>query len=433
MRKRAKDFVRRHRPTVSLRRSEHIDPATRLVVRPIANRRSAFDLIDGTDVDYRRYTPAEDYRSAHVAVIPMHTADLAWVRERVPWIVWRLAAAGRLVLVFDRSGEGAPHRERFSDDLHALLRERRVSPHRCVLLTQNRCYRADYEAHCRRRNVDRMTVVEYDYFIARFFLDFAANGEDVLNERLAAFESRAAERERRFFALNYTARAHRVRFLLRLLGDRLLDRGFVSFGGFKGEAGASPSAIGVDDAAAMLREANDAGLLPLLPQLADRGRIVFGDASSRPEPAAADRLAADLETDLYGRSWFSVVTETEMDDQPIRITEKMLKPLVNLHPFIVFGNPGSLSRLRALGFRTFGDAIDEGYDEEPDPQARFERAYGEVRRLCSLTQEELGRLQARLCDVLVFNARHGLVKMPRIYRKTLNRELTEAIRQVVLS
>ena len=432
MHKRAKDFVRRHRPTFSLRRVPRADPSFRLVVRPIAFRRSAFDLIESADFDYRRYSPSEDFRSANVAVIPMHTASLDWVLQRVPWIVWRLAAAGHLALVFDRSGEGAPHSEEFSSRLHAILREKGIDLARCLLLTQNRTYREDYAAYCRKAGIgSAMEVFEYDYFISRFFHDFAERGGDVFQRRLSAFQARPVVRERDFISLNRMIRPHRLMFLLRLMRDGLFDSGFVSFGGFKRPGDTGDASIGRDEALSMLAREPDLApaLVPLLPKLFDLGEVFIGEGSF----ATAERLAADLETDLYANTWFSVVTETEMTRRPIRTTEKPLKPLVNFHPFVVMGNPGSLAQLRGFGFQTFGSVLDEGYDDEPDPRKRFDRVYREVQRLCRLDQTELRKLEERLGDVLVSNARHGLLEMPGIYRDRLNRALIEKVRAVATS
>lgn len=424
---RVKDFVRRHWPTASLRRLERTDPRTRLIVRPIAYRRTAFEIVESDDVDYRRYTPAEDFRTANVALIAMHTADLHWVCQRVPWIVWRLAAAGRLALVFDRSAEGVAHNPRFTNALHGLLREKGVELARCLLLTQNRTYRHDYEDYCRASGVaPDLHVFEYDYFISRFFHDYREHGAEVFERRLAAFERRPPERERRFISLNHSARPLRVLFLLGLIRDGLLERGFVSFGGFH-EDGKFAEAK-VKDALLRLPGFEDLArdLIPNLPSLAGLGEVFIGKGSF----STAERLAADLETDLYGRAWFSTVAETEMTSQPIRITEKPLKPLVNFHPFLVLGNPGSLANLRGFGFQTFANVIDESYDEVPDPRQRFDRVYAEVRRLCQLDQAALRELETGCREVLIANARHGLVEMPTIYRDKLNRALIDKVKEV---
>lgn len=435
MHRHAKNFFRRHRPTLSLRWAHRTDPSMRLVVRPIAVRRSAFDLIESEDVDYRGYSSGEDFRAANVVVIPMHTVGLDWVLERVPWIVWRLAAAGRLALVFDRSGEGTSHHEGFTTRLHSLLAGKGVDLARCLLLTQNRTYRQDYQAYCKAAGISRaLEVFEYDYFISRFFHDYAERGGDVFERRLKAFHARPARRERRFISLNHSIRPDRLVFLLSLMRDNLFEDGFISFGGFNRAADPSDIRITPGDAQQMLArhrrfDGLARALIPLLPKLAERGEIFFGEGSF----ATAGRLAADLETDLYAKTWFTAVTETEMGRRPIRITEKPLKPLVNFHPFVILGNPGSLAQLRAFGFQTFESVLDEGYDNDPDPRRRFDRVYGEVRRLCGLDDAELRRLEDRLRDVLVANARHGLLEMPKIYRDRMNRALIEKVRAVATS
>jgi hypothetical protein len=43
------------------------------------------------------------------------------------------------------------------------------------------------------------------------------------------------------------------------------------------------------------------------------------------------------------------------------------------HPFAVYGGQHSLAKIRALGFETFGNDIDESYDECPYPQERADR------------------------------------------------------------
>ena len=430
-----KNFVRRHRPTLSLRRARRADPSTRLVVRAIAFRRLAFDLVESDDVDFHRYAPGQDFRSANVAVIPLHTASLDWVLERVPWIVWRLAAAGRLALVFDRSAEGTAHREEFTVRLHALLLGKGIELPRCLILTQNRTYRADYEAYCKASGVGRfMEVFEYDYFISRFFHDYAEHGHDVFERRLSEFRSRPAERERHFISLNRVVRPHRLRFLLSLMRDGLFESGFISFGGFKRSADSGDIRIRPEEAQEMLVREPVFGdlasaLLPHLQRLVDLGDVFFGEGSF----LTAERPVADLETDLYQKTWFTAVMETDMWRRPFRITEKPLKPLVNFHPFVIFGNPGSLALLRAFGFQTFGSVLDESYDGERDPRKRFDRVYNEVRKLCGLDQAELRRLEGRMQDILVANARYGLVEMPKVYRDRLNRALIEKVRAVASS
>ena len=81
----------------------------------------------------------------------------------------------------------------------------------------------------------------------------------------------------------------------------------------------------------------------------------------------------DRETDAQRHiryEWFddthiSVVAETDIYtpfNQKIFITEKTFKAIAFQHPFLLWGNPGSLAYLKTQGFETFENLFDESYD-----------------------------------------------------------------------
>lgn len=72
----------------------------------------------------------------------------------------------------------------------------------------------------------------------------------------------------------------------------------------------------------------------------------------------------------YTDTWFSVVTETIYDYPYSFRTEKIWKPILMAHPFVVAANPGYLRDLRAAGFQTFSNYIDESYDQIDCPSSR---------------------------------------------------------------
>ena len=45
------------------------------------------------------------------------------------------------------------------------------------------------------------------------------------------------------------------------------------------------------------------------------------------------------------------------------ITEKITRPMLNLHPQIIYGASGTLEHLKSLGYKTFSDYWDEDYDQ----------------------------------------------------------------------
>jgi hypothetical protein len=103
---------------------------------------------------------------------------------------------------------------------------------------------------------------------------------------------------------------------------------------------------------------------------------------------------------FYQTSFASFVNESyvhETTNIGPYLSEKVMKPLAYGHPFLVFGSAGSLANLQELGFETFGDVIDETYDNEPDDVQRWSRAFEQVQWLCKQNLPALlKKLQPRL-------------------------------------
>ncbi len=367
----------------------------------------------------------------------------AWA-EALPAPLAARIAAGDAGLAFDAAEEGVLHSQERTSALHDFARRLGGSPARCVYITQDRSYEADYAAHCASIGAkERMTVLTYDYWARRFFLPYETGGEEVFAQRLATYRARPRRRDRRFLSLNLTPRASKALFLLRLLRDGLWDAGFVSFGGFgvavqnKRRDGAPPPPNFARIAAKLreqLRGFDDLidDLEPLLPALGGKGRILLGEVSADADTGRILELPiGDTPLSEHECSWFTVLTETEMLNRPSRITEKPLKPLVNFHSLIMFGNPGSLALIRELGFQTFAGAIDEAYDEELDPRRRFDMAYDEFRRLCALNEAQMDALERSLSETLIHNARWGLTRLPAIYRDQIDPAFVARVKAAV--
>lgn len=81
-----------------------------------------------------------------------------------------------------------------------------------------------------------------------------------------------------------------------------------------------------------------------------------------------------MNTEWYDSTYMSMVVETNVSPgskyTPIFITEKTFKPIAFQHPFVVYGNCGTLRRLHEWGFETWDHLWDESYDEIQDVNAR---------------------------------------------------------------
>lgn len=78
-----------------------------------------------------------------------------------------------------------------------------------------------------------------------------------------------------------------------------------------------------------------------------------------------------IDTDIYNRTFFSVVVESHNFPGVFFFTEKVAKPMIAQRLFVLAAPAGSLQKLRDLGFKTFGSVIDETYDNIQDDALRF--------------------------------------------------------------
>jgi hypothetical protein len=99
----------------------------------------------------------------------------------------------------------------------------------------------------------------------------------------------------------------------------------------------------------------------------------------------------------YTDSWYSLVTETIFDYPYTFRTEKIWKPMLMAHPFVVAANRGYLRDLRNAGFQTFGLFIDETYDEIDCPHARMERIIDTVRGIGQQGAAEFWEASRDIC------------------------------------
>lgn len=81
-------------------------------------------------------------------------------------------------------------------------------------------------------------------------------------------------------------------------------------------------------------------------------------------PILWNQGAFDL-SDRYRDVFCDIICETYFSGRTFFVTEKTWRPIINLRPFIVQGPTWYLHNLHKLGFKTFSQWWDEGYDEDP--------------------------------------------------------------------
>ncbi len=343
--------------------------------------------------------------------------DVDSLADRIPRSVQERLTAGAAHLILSAPREGHRFDGRFGRAFDGLAKKLNCRHRQIVFLTQNSLYDARYRAWCQEQGIESSRRIKV-LFHNSPLLRMAFEGDD-----LGTFSNEGPVRPRKFLFLNNIPRAHRL-FLFKEVADHgLLTEGLVSFN-FRARDAWEHSMFGVpllDDLRVFyprlgrrqirqLCDHLDGTYLPLRLDLTDRDQL--SDQGRPCSPTA-------VPWELFQQSYFSLVAETEMDsgDDLRRFTEKSLKPLLGMHPFLVAGQPGTLAALRELGFRTFGSHIDEHYDEVEDAYQRAQLVFQQVRRLCQMSPEVLHDWFCELQPVLIHNQRHFVHHMPRWWKR----------------
>ena len=126
-----------------------------------------------------------------------------------------------------------------------------------------------------------------------------------------------------------------------------------------------------------------------LQSFADLGYISMrsmGTSLENDDTAGAFR---PIPNSFYDDTYLSVYVESNCENNKlIHITEKTFEPLLKGHFIMPFANPGTIQRLRDLGFR-FPDFIDYSYDNIEDVRWRFAVFHKLVKDALKLPWDEL--------------------------------------------
>ena len=111
----------------------------------------------------------------------------------------------------------------------------------------------------------------------------------------------------------------------------------------------------------------------------------------------------------YQETYLSIVSETIYSPENITpfecmfLSEKICKPLINLHPFILMSTPYSLQKLRKFGFKTFDGFIDESYDKEENHLKRTQMIFDELDKFRNKSDKDLKDWWKEILPILEHN------------------------------
>lgn len=199
---------------------------------------------------------------------------------------------------------------------------------------------------------------------------------------------------KKFICLNRMPRLHRLALLRMLSKKDLVRQGYYSF---PIESNTKDMLDNVEETYSNLTHLMDPTekVLKSLPLNVDTHDILGLNHAYTPQ--------RDL-MKFYRDSYFSIVLETYFENHHLNFfTEKIFKPIIHKHPFVLVSTPHMLESLRSYGYKTFDSIIDESYDKIEDPSDRLIAVVNEIERLCNLSESELVEFKTKSLEIVNHN------------------------------
>ena len=265
--------------------------------------------------------------------------------------------------------------------LHTKLHEYKIPTDKCIFSFAGYNQKEWYESFCEKYNISQKIKLNHNHWV------WKTKGEEYWNyKNLEEFNKihldyKIEPKKYDFNCLNRRLRTHRLYILGKLNKLNLIDNNIVTYD------------FTINENKDHLKE---------IPNIQDNEMLDFTDIKKYIVDLQINKDKKfydfeDLETlygimhedaSVYEDSMFSFISETSFLDNEFYISEKVVKALGQNHPFIVYGNVGTLKELKRMGFRTFSPFIDESYDLEPNIQKRMDMVFDEVLKLVNKTEEE---------------------------------------------
>jgi hypothetical protein len=112
---------------------------------------------------------------------------------------------------------------------------------------------------------------------------------------------------------------------------------------------------------------------------------------------------ASLNIQAHLDCFVNIVNETLFELDSIFISEKTYKPIYMCQPFIIFGNPHTLKKLKELGYKTFDKWWDESYDSEIDVNKRFIKMVNILEQISEWDMDKCFEIKKEMQDILIHN------------------------------
>lgn len=257
-------------------------------------------------------------------------------------------------LLLDQSHEGY-HTSWLFDWFHDCCSHYNISPTQIIYVTGNLAVIEQYNTWIDNSTAqEKMCVIPHIQF-EEFIQDSAEKQKDIIPtvSQQIEYKTKNLNNIKLYNAFQKRSRPHRIWLFSKLYEHHLLDDGINSMNSFSYRNT-------FYEGKTLDKSLYDSfiNLLPMYPRIDLNSEFKNGF-----EGSLGNLFERDLNHQATLDTWVSIVSEASFAEDTCFISEKSFKPIATMHPFIMYGNKHSLKYLRGLGYKTFGDFIDESYDD----------------------------------------------------------------------
>ena len=368
----------------------------KVFTKNIVNQKCIYDL---SEWDFENATNVFSIVSHHDEPIVNYVNDIDFTTIFLPDTVNLFQKQNFKLLILDNKEGAYEHDFKFFDKLKALHEHLDIDTDNQIIYVTNSSdivnkYKK-YLFYNRQKSFMKVKNIEFLIYDAgepmiNYFNTTHGKSKDVVYEQGVDYSiplpSELGEKRNKYFLnLNRnSSRLHRPRFVLELIKNNLFDKGLIS----------------------LLKT-------PDFDEWADRpGNEEYKTLIKDKYPFVVDyedeRFVSGMHNfftkkDMWLETYFSIVSETSSNDNWCFITEKTIRPMIYYHPFIVWGNPGTLDVLKTHGFHTFPEFFDESYDQISNEKLRLDAIIQNINRLCSLPLEKIHEMYLSVMPKLIHN------------------------------
>jgi len=256
--------------------------------------------------------------------------------------------------------------DKIIDTIHEYLKLKDIPLRKVILQTGSANGEKYYKEYCFKKQISRgINICCIEYF--EWLSSRLVTENKKINNKILPKNVDYSKIEKTFLCLNRVHRWHRVNLFVLWNINNLMEDSYYTMNN------KSNFPVGEDYDNDIWRRTIDTRLvnkLGLTEEDIDKIQVTLPlKIDEFVEPDVMAKLFGTVDP-YYQRSLISIVTETNFQNNDIFNTEKIFKPMVHRHPFILVGSYKTLEYLKELGYKTFSDFWDETYDDIEDP---FER------------------------------------------------------------